>query len=131
MTLTVGDKIKKFRIEKGMTQEELGKELGVGKATIQKYESNQIQNLKSAHIKKLCRLFNRIPWEFIFEGESGLQTYKLDHLETLKNLFGDDSMELFVPLNKLNENGFRKVRDYVKDLAKIEEYQKEETEWTI
>lgn len=51
MPLTVGEKIKKYRLEKGMTQEELGKELGVGRAAVQKYESNQVQNLKSAHIK--------------------------------------------------------------------------------
>ena len=45
LSLTVGEKIKRYRLEKGMTQEELGKELGVGRAAVQKYGSNQVQNL--------------------------------------------------------------------------------------
>ena len=51
---TVSDRIKRLRLERGLTQEELGDVLGVGKATVQKYESGQIQNLKAAHIRKLC-----------------------------------------------------------------------------
>lgn len=49
--MKVGERIKYYRLEKGWTQEELGKHLGVGKAAIQKYESGQVQNLKSSTIK--------------------------------------------------------------------------------
>ena len=41
--------------------------LNVGKATIQKYECNQIQNLKTTHIRKLCALFDKTPNYFIFD----------------------------------------------------------------
>ena len=67
--MTVGEKIKKYRLEKGMTQEELGKYLGVVKAAVQKYESGKVKNLKSAHDKKLCTLFNTIQWDFIFDDD--------------------------------------------------------------
>ena len=45
--VTIGERIKRLHIEKNMTQEELGAILGVKKATIQKYESGQIRNLKA------------------------------------------------------------------------------------
>lgn len=112
--MTVGEKIKNYRIEKGMTQEELGRELGVGKAAVQKYESGQVQNLKSAHIKKLCTLFNTIPWDFIFDDDM-----MPDRFERKENT--DEFMQLF---KSLNQNGQHKVKEYVQDLHKIEEYTK-------
>lgn len=122
MSLTVGEKIKKYRLEKGMTQEELGKELGVGRAAVQKYESNQVQNLKSAHIKKLCRLFDKVPWDFIFDGYTEHIEYSMTHTAALRNAFGDKAEELLLPLAKLNKTGLDKVRDYIADIIKIEEY---------
>ena len=122
MSLTVGEKIKKYRLEKGMTQEELGKELGVGRAAVQKYESNQVQNLKSAHIKKLCSLFNKVPWDFIFDGYTEHIDYSMEHTVALRNAFGDEAETLLLPLAKLNRKGLNKVRDYIADIIKIEEY---------
>lgn len=63
----VSERIKALRIAHGMTQEQLGDVLGVGKATVQKYESGQMQNLKSEHIRKLCYLFKKRPHYFIFD----------------------------------------------------------------
>ena len=124
LALTVGEKIRKYRIEKGMTQEELGKHLGVGKAAVQKYESNQVQNLKSAHIKKLCFLFNKIPLDFIFDGVSFEDTKPMEKVKLLRKLFGDDSRIVLLPLAELNEAGLQKVQDYISDIVKIEEYRK-------
>lgn len=56
--MTIGDKIKKFRLEKNMTQGELGAKLGVTKQTIFKYESGEITNIPLDNIKKLCAIFD-------------------------------------------------------------------------
>lgn len=56
--MTIGDKIKKFRLEKDMTQGELGAKLGVAKQTIFKYESGEITNIPLDNIKKLCAIFD-------------------------------------------------------------------------
>lgn len=45
--MNIGERIKRLRIEHGMTQEEVGKELGITKGAVQKYEANQITNLRS------------------------------------------------------------------------------------
>lgn len=56
--MTIGDKIKNFRLEKDMTQGELGAKLGVAKQTIFKYESGEITNIPLDNIKKLCAIFD-------------------------------------------------------------------------
>lgn len=122
---TVGDKIKRYRLEKGMTQEDLGKELGVGKAAVQKYESGQVQNLKSAHIKKLCELFDKIPWDFIFDGECpDTRVNSLERIQTLKEIFSEKEAKLMMPMINLNEKGLEKVHAYACDLLKIDEYRR-------
>ena len=63
----IGNRIKKMRLEKGLTQEELGELLGVKKAAVQKYENGTIANLKIDTIKRLCEIFVEPPYVFIWE----------------------------------------------------------------
>ena len=48
--MEMGERIKKLRQEKGLTQEELGKYIGVKKAAIMKYEKGNVQNMKRSAI---------------------------------------------------------------------------------
>ncbi len=43
--MKMGDRIKQLRLAKGITQEELGKIVGVKKAAVQKWESGMTKNL--------------------------------------------------------------------------------------
>ena len=52
-----GERIKKLRKERGLTQEQLGKLLGVKKSAIAKYENNRVENLKKETIQKLSEIF--------------------------------------------------------------------------
>lgn len=53
-----GERIKRLRKEKGLTQEQLGNLLGVKKSAIAKYENNRVENLKKETIQKLSEIFN-------------------------------------------------------------------------
>ena len=53
-----GERIKKLRKEKGLTQEQLGNLLGVKKSAIAKYENNRVENLKKDTIQKLSEIFD-------------------------------------------------------------------------
>lgn len=53
-----GERIKKLRKEKGLTQEQLGNLLGVKKSAIAKYENNRVSNLKKETIQKLAEIFD-------------------------------------------------------------------------
>lgn len=57
----MGAIIKQLRLQKGITQEELGKVIGVQKSAIRKYESGMVQNIKRSSIKKLADFFDVSP----------------------------------------------------------------------
>ena len=57
----MGAIIKQLRLQKGLTQEELGKVIGVQKSAIRKYESGMVQNIKRSSIKKLADFFGVSP----------------------------------------------------------------------
>lgn len=59
--MTMGERIKQLRKEKGLTQEELGKYIGVKKAAIMKYEKGNVKNMKRSSIEILSKLFNVTP----------------------------------------------------------------------
>ena len=53
----MGSRIKQLREERRMTQEELGKILGVQKSAVAKYENGKVSNMKRSSIKKLADFF--------------------------------------------------------------------------
>lgn len=65
--MDIGAKIKAARLAKGMTQEELGKALGVQKSAIAKYESGRVVNIKRSTLKKISDILGLRPAELIFE----------------------------------------------------------------
>ena len=59
--MNMGDRIKQLRIANGLTQEELGKYIGVQKSAIRKYEKGEVQNMKRSSIEILSNLFKVSP----------------------------------------------------------------------
>lgn len=59
--MTTGEKIKMLRVKKRMSQEELGKKVGVQKAAINKYEKGIVVNLKMSTIAKLADALDVTP----------------------------------------------------------------------
>ena len=61
MSLEMGAILKKLRLEKQATQEEVGKVIGVSKATIMKYEKGIVYNMKRSSVAKLADYFGVSP----------------------------------------------------------------------
>jgi len=59
--MTIGDRIKTLRKERGMTQEELAKYINSTKQTIYKYENNIVTNIPSDKIEKISEVFGVTP----------------------------------------------------------------------
>ncbi len=53
--------LRELRMERGLTQEEVGKVIGVQKAAIQKYEKGDVENMKRSSIQKLSDFYNVSP----------------------------------------------------------------------
>lgn len=53
--MDIGELIKEARLKKGLTQEELGKLVGVQKSAIAKYENGRVVNIKRSTLQGLAR----------------------------------------------------------------------------
>ena len=120
----VSERIKKLRIASGMTQEQLGEILGVGKATVQKYESGQIQNLKTAHIRKLCRLFNKRPHYFIFDDLEKYEAESENIIEKIETAYCSTLARVLKKGLALNDEGRARLLQAAADLIEIDKYRK-------
>lgn len=60
-TETMAERIKRLRVEAGLTQDELASRLGIQKSAVAKYESGRVENLKRGTIKKMAIIFNVTP----------------------------------------------------------------------
>lgn len=124
--MTVGEKIKILRIAADMTQEDLGKLLNVSKATIQKYECGNIQNLKTTHIKKLCEIFGKQPNYFFFDDEPPpSDDEKL--LDMIQQLHGDVVKNIVENIIVMNANGINKVLEYTFDIKTLNQLEPRKT----
>lgn len=59
--MDLGEKIKKLRIEQGLTLEEVGNRVGVGKSTVRKWESGEIANMRRDKISLIAKALGVSP----------------------------------------------------------------------
>lgn len=62
--MTLGEVIKNSRNARGLTQEELAEAVGTTKATVSRWESNQVYNFKRPMIAKICAELKLDPYFF-------------------------------------------------------------------
>lgn len=76
----MAEKIRSLRIGKGMTQEDLGRELGVQKSAIAKYESGRVENIKRSTILKMANIFDVDP-AWLMDVTSSTENDILDEID--------------------------------------------------
>ncbi len=59
--MELNEKIRHLRLQKGMTLEEVGNRVGVGKSTVRKWESGDIANMRRDKIAKLATALGTSP----------------------------------------------------------------------
>lgn len=110
--MSAGKIIKFLRYQHGLTQGELAEILNVKKSSIQKYEANDVPNLKIDTIRKLSNHFGVSSNVFIFP-----ERYRDFDLTLLIELDKDVKTHYDLILCKLNDKGRNKVFEYAKDLV--------------
>lgn len=63
--LNAGDKIKQLRLDRGLTLEDVGRLVGVGKSTVRKWETGAIANMRRDKIAKLADALGVTPMDII------------------------------------------------------------------
>ena len=111
--MEIGQKIKKARLERGLTQQELGDIVGVQKSAIAKYENGRVVNIKRSTLQKIAKALNIRPSELIFD-ESPKATADL-HVRIITDF---ELMETIKHYYSLSEEDQKMVREIVGSLTR-------------
>lgn len=92
--MEMGEKIKYLRTRQGMTLEELGNRVGVGKSTVRKWETGAIANMRRNKIASLAEALNVSPSYLMgWEDEINVDMDMRNNSGTISNNIGSDSNE--------------------------------------
>lgn len=106
--MEIGQKIKNARIEKGLTQQELGEIIGVQKSAIAKYENGRVVNIKRSTLQKITSALNIRLSDLIFE-ESPEESADF-HVRILSDFELIDALKDYY---KLDDDNQRTIRDLI------------------
>lgn len=115
--MTIGESIKKARLDKGLTQKELGEKLGgISQQQIGQWETNKA-NPKKETIEKIAAALDADPFSlYSFEMASEALEKNIDKKES----------SLLDSYRQLNPVGQDKAIEHVELLTKVPEYRREE-----
>ena len=119
----LNERIKEMRIKKGMTLFEVAEQIGVRDATVQRYESGEIKNIKYDIIVKLAQLFNCTP-AFLMGWENEIQVSPINEEDFImipvvgrvaagKGCYAEEDIESYEPTSKrllTSDNKYMYVR---------------------
>ena len=113
----IGNRIRKFRIERGLSQKEMAKLTGIPYSTYSNYENNNREpNL--AQLSKIASILGISPQKLVFDGS----------IYTEMNLDADEEaasyLEIIKNLEKMNFDGIKETEHYTKYLLSDSRYTK-------
>lgn len=108
--MDVGKIIKKARLEKGYTQEELADRVGVKKSAVAKWENGRVSEIKRSNLKKLADSLDIKPTDLLGDIEEN----SVGVGNALADIFLDaELMKMIEAYNKLPAPKKAQVREYV------------------
>ena len=99
--MTIGDRIKKLRKEKGISVDKLAEIIGKDRATIYRYESNDIEKMPTSVLEPLATALGTTPAHLMGWDDTPPTTE-------------DTIFKLLKAQYKLNEQDVKFVMDYIK-----------------
>ena len=110
--MNIGERIKKLRKEKGISVDYIAEKLGKNRATIYRYESNDIENLPYPILVPLAEILGTTPMY--------LMGCEIEDIKVTK-----DEKELLDNYKKLNDLGKKEANKRVAELTEINRYLKD------
>lgn len=129
--MTTGEILKSLRKDRGITQKRLAEMTGLATITIQGYEAGKYK----PKLEQLQRIANalEIPLTDLIDQnvqnltDDILSLFAHSNIQDLGSIDPSTANEhfLIIKFRELNDNGQKRATDYIEDLSKIPEYQKE------
>lgn len=121
MNINPGTRIKELRTLAGMSQEELGKRVGVQRAAINKYEVGSVTNIPLATIEKMANVFDVSPtyivgWD---NTSSNPLSAEVKVLKGVQTFYGKDAVDLLEAYTTLSKEGQKRVLQYIADMSEL------------
>lgn len=115
--MNAGDKIKQLRLNKGLTLEDVGRLVGVGKSTVRKWETGAIANMRRDKIAKLADALGVTPMDII-----NMYDLPSEDSSLPSPALSWDQQELLDNYNQLNEEGQEDLRKQARVMVRSGEY---------
>ena len=117
MSISPGQRIKELRTLAGMSQEELGKKIGVQRAAINKYEKGTVENIPIKTIENIAKVFDVSPTYIVgWNANEASLSAEVKTIQGVKLFYGAESVELLECFNNLTPKGKKRVLQYVDDI---------------
>ena len=121
MNTSPGERIKYLRQLSQMSQEELGRRVGVQRAAINKYEKGSVTNIPIATIEKIADVFDVSPTYIVgWNGDtSNPLSLEVKVIQGVKTIYGTDAVDLLETYTTLSKEGKKRLCQYAEDMTKI------------
>ena len=117
--MTVGERIKRERKKKGLTQKELAEKLGVSVVSVQRYEAED-RGVKSDTLKRIADILDIDIYNLVSDTPTSFEI----PMSELKEYYAPFISDVEKNFNKLNKDGRTKVVEYAADLSENPKYKK-------
>lgn len=121
MTVSPGTRIKELRLLSGLSQEELGRRVGVQRAAINKYEKGTVTNIPLHTIEQIAMVFDVSPTYIVGwngDKENPLAA-EVKIIQGIKHFFGEPAVDLVETYVMLNVEGRKRLLQYAEDMNRI------------
>lgn len=115
-----GERIKQLRLARGMTLEELGQRVGVGKSTVRKWETGAIANMRRDKIAKLAEALDTDVMDII-----GIYNEDSEEVVQAGTVLSAGEQELVGCYRSLNPDGQTAALAAVRGLTCLPEYRQD------
>ena len=121
MSNTIGNRIRELRLLSDMSQEELGRRVGVQRAAINKYEKGTVSNIPLHTIEKIADIFEVSPnyivgWSDEHQSELSLESKVLSNVSSV---YGKEVVDIIETYVEVTKDGKRKLLEYSNDVWKL------------
>lgn len=122
MALTIGQLIKQSRLNRGLTQEELGELVWVKKSAVAKWENGRVSEIGRSNLQGLAKALGIDPAELI--GEDGIEVRKrikkdpkAAAAKAAELLSDQDFIDLYTLYKSLSQEKKNQIRDFILFIA--------------